>query len=411
MFNYKLPNGGLHARCYINSNGEIKFDPPVYEQRYTTTIRILEDPHWGHKFKKVVDFGCAEMRLLSLLRRTEGIEHILEVDIDENLLRSYKQRAEPLVSDYLNKRETPLRIDLLQGSIDTPAEQLLNVDAVIALEIIEHLYPKTLENIPKNIFGFMQPKLAIFSTPNSEFNVLFEPLLANGFRHDDHKFEWKRSEFRDWALNICQQYPNYKVAFMGVGDAPPDRKDIGNVTQMAIFARCDLLNPSLHNELLPSKVAVDCGPEADVRYKEIFTVDFPVYIDERSKDQKILDEARYQISRCRRIDRYFNCDLRVYEVPLIVLRDYIENIGATMQELLAVLKKNDIEVKEEHIILPEYDEDDFSYRQYDDCYDEELGVWNDAGYDETGNDDERGACGGYSHTKADTNYDAEENWD
>lgn len=28
---------------------------------------------------QVVDFGCADMRLLSLLRRTEGIEHILEV--------------------------------------------------------------------------------------------------------------------------------------------------------------------------------------------------------------------------------------------------------------------------------------------------------------------------------------------
>lgn len=53
MFNYKLPDGGLRAHCYFNSNGDIKFDPPVYEQRYTTTVRILEDPHWGYKFKKV----------------------------------------------------------------------------------------------------------------------------------------------------------------------------------------------------------------------------------------------------------------------------------------------------------------------------------------------------------------------
>lgn len=53
MFTYKLPNGGLKTLCYINANGNIKFDPPVYEQRYTTTIRILEDPRWGQKFKKV----------------------------------------------------------------------------------------------------------------------------------------------------------------------------------------------------------------------------------------------------------------------------------------------------------------------------------------------------------------------
>lgn len=412
MFSYKLPNGGLHARAYFNANGDIKFDPPVYEQRYTTTVRILEDPRWGQTFKKVVDFGCADMRLLSLLRRTAGIEHILEVDIDEDLLRSNKIRAEPLVSDYLQKRETPLRIELLKGSIDSSAEQLLNVDAVIALEIIEHLYPKTLENVPQNIFGFMQPKIAIFSTPNSEFNVLFEPLLANGFRHDDHKFEWTRSEFKDWALNICQKYPNYRVAFIGVGDAPPDKKNIGNVTQIAIFARCDVLDPSL-SEQFRSKVSVDCSPDADTQYEEIFAVDFPIYLDERSKEQKLLDEARYQISRCRRIDRYFNRDLGVYQVPLTVLKDYIENIGATMQELLIVLKDNDIEVKEEYIILPEYEEDDDSYRHYDDCYDEEYGLWNDVEHadDETGNDDERGACGGYCHTKEDYTYDSEENWD
>ncbi|XP_036317479.1 small RNA 2'-O-methyltransferase-like [Rhagoletis pomonella] len=78
MFSYELPDGGLRARCYINSEGDIKFDPPVYEQRYTTAVRILEDSRWGHKFKKVVDFGCADMRLLSLLRRVEGIEQILE---------------------------------------------------------------------------------------------------------------------------------------------------------------------------------------------------------------------------------------------------------------------------------------------------------------------------------------------
>lgn len=198
---------------------------------------------------------------------------------------------------------------------------------------------------------------------------------------------------------------------MGVGDAPPDKKDIGNVTQIAVFARCDLLDPSL-SELISSKVLADCSPHA-IRYEEIFIADFPVYLDERSKHQKLLDEARYQISRCRRIDKYFNYDLRVYEVPLTVLKDFVEHIGSTVQELLSVLKENDIEVKEEYIILPEYDEDDVSYRHYDDCYDEEFGLWNDVEYvdDETGNDDERGACGGYSHTKEDTAYDSEENWD
>ncbi|XP_067632796.1 small RNA 2'-O-methyltransferase isoform X2 [Eurosta solidaginis] len=411
MFSYNLPDGGLRARGFINAQGEIKFDPPVFEQRYTTAVRILEDPLWGQKFKKVVDFGCAEMRLLSLLRRVDGIEHILEVDINEDLLRSNKLKAEPLVSDYLKKREGPLRVELFKGSIDASVAELQNVDAVIALEIIEHLYPKTLENVPKNIFGFMQPKIAIFSTPNSDFNVLFT-MLPNGFRHDDHKFEWTRAEFKEWALNICQQYPNYKVAIIGVGDAPPDKKEIGYVSQIAIFVRRDLLNHSLI-EPLCNQIRVDCNPDPDFQYKEIFAVDFPYNIDERSKEEKLLDEARYQISRCQRVDRYFNRDLGVYQVPLTVLKDYIENIDATMDELLCVLKQDDIEVKGDYIILPEHDEDESSYRHYDDCYDDDYGTWDDARYDNENiaTDDEVGACGGSSPGKDDATYESEENWD
>uniref|UniRef100_W8BMQ4 Small RNA 2'-O-methyltransferase n=2 Tax=Ceratitis capitata TaxID=7213 RepID=W8BMQ4_CERCA len=406
MFSYKLPQGGLNSLTIFNDAGDIRFDPPVYELRYTTTVRILEDPRWGLKFKKVVEFGCADMRFLPLLRRTAGVEHILEVDIDEDILRSNKQKAEPLITDYLQRRETPLRIEVLKGSIDASVQQLINADAVVALEIIEHLYPKTMESVPKNIFGFIQPKIAIFTTPNSDFNVLFN-LLPNGFRHDDHKFEWSRAEFKEWALNICKEYPNYRVAFLGVGKAPPDKKKIGHVSQIAIFARCDILHIPLAEALHATDASFDCNPDPDVQYKEIFAVDFPVNIDERSKEEKILHEARYQMDRCRRIERYFNRDLRMYQVPLTVLEDYIKYLNATMEELIAVLKANNIEVSEDYILLPEYDEDDLSYRQYDDYYDDSCGYFGG----EVENDDELGACGGRSYAKDDVTYDSEENWD
>lgn len=58
-----------------------------------------------------------------------------KVDIDEKLLIVYQQRAVPLVSDYLQKREIPLRIEVLQGSMTDAVPQLYDVDAVIALEL------------------------------------------------------------------------------------------------------------------------------------------------------------------------------------------------------------------------------------------------------------------------------------
>lgn len=64
---------------------------------------------------------------------------------------------------------------------------------------IEHLFPETETNLPFNIFGFMKPKVIVFTTPNSDYNVLFGAAkFPNGFRHDDHKFEWSREQHRDW---------------------------------------------------------------------------------------------------------------------------------------------------------------------------------------------------------------------
>ena len=51
--------------------------------------------------------------------------------------------------------------------------------------------------MPQVIFGQLSPKIAIITTPNVEFNVLF-PNLKQGFRHYDHKFEWTRAEFQEW---------------------------------------------------------------------------------------------------------------------------------------------------------------------------------------------------------------------
>ncbi|KAL9919456.1 hen1 methyltransferase isoform 1-T9 [Glossina fuscipes fuscipes] len=356
MFSYDLPNGGLNTKTFVTKEGQIKFDPALYEQRYTTTVRIIEDPRWRQSLKKIVDFGCSEMRLLPLLRRIPKVEHILAVDIDEKVLSVFQQRAVPLVSDYLHKREEPLRIEVLKGSITDSVEQLRNVDVVIGLEIIEHLHADVLEKVPDNIFGFVQPKLAIFSTPNSEFNVFFDSLLGNGFRHFDHKFEWSRAEFRAWTDNICHRYPNYSVAFLGLGN-PPDEKrdveDVGFATQMALFARNDLIKKPLATDLNGQSL-----PLSGVKYKEIYTVDFPYYKDERTQDEKIWCEAQYFINRYRYATIYFNVDRHIYQLPWLQLMDFARKENVSQEELLDILRNHNIQVEGNFIIMPEYDDDD-----------------------------------------------------
>lgn len=120
------------------------------------------------------------------------------------MLINYHRKVAPLLTDYLNTREDSLWAQVFQGSIDGPNEVLLETDAVIGIEIIEHLYPDTVQNLPYNIFGFIKPKLVVLTTPNSEFNCLFnkDQTQPTTMRHHDHKFEWTREQFEDWYLLV-----------------------------------------------------------------------------------------------------------------------------------------------------------------------------------------------------------------
>lgn len=253
----------------------------------------------------------------------------------------------------------------------------------------------------------MQPKLAIFSTPNSEFNIMFEPLLENGFRHYDHKFEWTRKEFETWAHDICKKYTNYSVSFMGVGKPLPQYKKLGHSTQIAIFARNDMIDKPLSCELIRKPV------NKDVQYKVIYAVDYPHNQDERSKEQKILDEINYYISQSKNIPKYFNRERCIYQVPWRNLLDYTKSVGGTEKELLNILEKSDFKVENDFIILPENDENDYDSEELD--YDGEYNL-EAKPYKSNLNEDEEdelsaNLAAGCSITAGKVNYDTEEDWD
>jgi len=83
------------------------------------------------------------------------------------------------------------------------------------------------------LFEFAKPKIVVITTPNSEYNARFENLPAGKFRHEDHRFEWTRSEFRDWASGVANRF-GYNVDFIPVGDEDPK---LGPPTQMGVFSR------------------------------------------------------------------------------------------------------------------------------------------------------------------------------
>ncbi|XP_017040705.1 small RNA 2'-O-methyltransferase [Drosophila ficusphila] len=359
MFCYKFTCGDFQTLTTMTETG-ITFDPPVYEQRYCGTIQILEDPRWADKIKKVVEFGCAEMRFFQLMRRIETIENIRLVDIDEPLLRKNSTCIDPLVSDYLRHRSSPLNVQILQGSVADSSEELRDTDAVVALELIEHVYDDVLSKIPDNVFGFMQPKLVVFSTPNSDYNVIFtrfNPLLPNGFRHDDHKFEWTREEFKAWCLGIVEKYPNYMFSLTGMGNPPKDFESVGHVSQIAIFVRKDCLEMQLENPLVTTpKIGEESTP-----YKLIRSVDYPFYVDTRTEKEKIWIEVQIEMQRFKRMAIYSENEQDsfddTYKMPITSLLNRLQNVGATREVLDELLKENNLKVEDNCVIIEDSDEE------------------------------------------------------
>lgn len=89
-----------------------------------------------------MDFGCAEMGIVLHLKTIKGVEEILCVDIDREVLERYKTRTQPLLIEYLTPRKTPLTIELYEGSVIHNDRKLEQTDAVICIElyVILHEY-------------------------------------------------------------------------------------------------------------------------------------------------------------------------------------------------------------------------------------------------------------------------------
>ncbi|KAG8035871.1 hypothetical protein G9C98_002997 [Cotesia typhae] len=301
---------------YDDNNCQIRFHPPLYVQRYCEVQKILSDDKFKGKLRKVVEFGCSELSLFVYLKKMPSVEELLFVDIDRDILEGNKRKIEALSADYLHLRERPLNVFVYEGSIGSKDRRLVNTDAVIAIELIEHLYPETLSKVPEVIFGLMKPQVTIITTPNSDFNILFPNF--SGSRHPDHKFEWSRSEFQTWCSQVTSRFPDYLVEFSGVGEGPPGSEHLGPCSQIGIFIKSSFV--SGEDKAAP-------GVELEDVFQLVHEEHYPVLVDNRSDEDKISDEASYFL-RC------FHLNNNLDEMPLKRLAEIMETSLETLRDVL-----------------------------------------------------------------------------
>ena len=106
-----------------------------------------------------------------------------------------------------NRATQAERLKLIHGSLIYRDKRLEGFDAAAVVEVIEHLDPPRLSALERVLFEFARPQTVVLTTPNREYNVTWETLPAGQFRHSDHRFEWTRQEFQQWANRAGEQHP------------------------------------------------------------------------------------------------------------------------------------------------------------------------------------------------------------
>lgn len=199
--------------------------PSLNEQRLGAVLAALK----SSGAQCVLDLGCGEGRLLSLLMKDRLFTSILGMDVS---CRSLQVARDRLHYDRLPP-EQQARLRLIHGSLSYRDDRLTGRDAAAVVEVIEHLDAPRLASFERVVFEFARPGCVVVTTPNSEYNVKWESLPAGRFRHRDHRFEWTRAEFAAWAEGVAVRF-GYGVRFLPVG---PEDSALGAPTQMAIFSR------------------------------------------------------------------------------------------------------------------------------------------------------------------------------
>lgn len=141
--------------------------------------------------------------------------------------------------EHIPPRYQRLDVEIWQGALEKHNQRLEGYEAIVGLEIIEHLDPRSLNCFPQMIFGTIRPKIVLITTPNFEFNQKFPRLHDDAgcshstsgykdptgrtervFRHSDHKIEMTEQEFRAWTAGAEEWGYTAELGGIGLSNQP-----------------------------------------------------------------------------------------------------------------------------------------------------------------------------------------------
>jgi len=179
--------------------------------------------------RSVIDLGCGEGRLTSMLLNEPQIRKVTAVDVSVSALEKAARRLKLDRMAAFRKD----KLDLIQGSLTYKDSRFEGHDCACLVEVLEHIDPSRIIALERVVFEFAAPRTVIITTPNREYNANYEHMKENSLRHSDHRFEWSREEFRNWSDHVCEKF-GYSCEIKGIGE---NDTNLGSPTQMGVFTR------------------------------------------------------------------------------------------------------------------------------------------------------------------------------
>jgi SAM-dependent methyltransferase len=178
--------------------------------------------------RRIVEVGCAEGRLLlELAGALPGTPALLGLDPSPIALRAAARRLAEAEQDpgWAGRG----KVTLAQGSLAYRDDRLRGADAILLVEVVEHLDPEQVDTLIGRALE-ARPRLLVLTTPNRETNTALG-VPPGELRRRDHRFEWDRRCFRDWAEKLARRY-GYTPSISGLG---PLLEGCGHPTQTALL--------------------------------------------------------------------------------------------------------------------------------------------------------------------------------
>ena len=138
----------------------------------------------------------------------------------------------------------------------------------------------------------------------------------------------------------------------GIGPAPKGSEAVGKCSQLAVFVLSNILDENCESPE-GTNYQEDIPPNhlmPNFEYKRLSKYDFPVFVETRTKDEIIVDEANYVFNRyLYNYELYYNYDTDLYEFPLKEIVSMM-NEGYIVSEVKSILLKKGFKINDENVV-------------------------------------------------------------